>query len=117
VDAATLALAASLWWLLINFLLTTYLPGATYLFIWPLLLAAIGMIPGQFYSKKQMVGWPQRVLSMVVLLPPLLLIAPILPEFYIALGAISLFVVGPLLALTILLAPWPLSGPGGRLRK
>lgn len=110
--ARPVAAGALAWWLLALVAATAYLPGATYLLLWPLLFA----LPGLWWQRPWL-----GVLPLVLLFPPLwhslaLLLGFGLPSFLGALAAFGLLPLLPLLPRMLParagLAPACLAGAG-----
>ncbi|MFZ1376981.1 MAG: M28 family peptidase [Geothrix sp.] len=108
-----LALGALLWWLLALVIATAFLPGATYLLLWPLLFAMLGL------------WWEQpwvAALPLLLLFPPVwhnlaLLLGFSLPIFLGLLVAFGLLPLLPLLRRLFQTRLWtlPLAGLGAAL--
>jgi hypothetical protein len=89
---------AMLWWLILTILTSLFLPGASYLFTWPLLFSLIGL--GFLLSKRfQKLGLARRlaVLS-ICALPGIILFSGVIYPIFLAItvslsGAIAILVV------------------------
>ena len=112
-EGKAISLGALLWWLLALTAATAFLPGATYLFLWPLLFA----LPGLWWGKPWVAAFP-----LLLLFPPVwhnlaLLLGFSLPMFLGILAAFGLVPLLPLLRRLLqphaLLPPAILLGLGG----
>ncbi|HEX7774006.1 MAG TPA: M28 family peptidase, partial [Pyrinomonadaceae bacterium] len=93
----SLAAGAMLLWLVLLTAVTIYMPGASYLFAWPLLLGALALAAVTLYSRERP-AWVYLVL-MLCAVPTLLLWSQTLHQIY---QAMTLNVVGPLMAVVAL---------------
>lgn len=121
----SLTLGAWLWWAILLVVTTLYLPGASYLFAWPLLLGLIALGYG-FISRGRR---PLLATLLIVVLPAtaaMLLFVPTIYGIFVALTINLYAVVGVFVALvTLLLLPhlrlmtaaykWALPGAGAAL--
>jgi hypothetical protein len=88
------ALGALCWWLVLTIVTTIWVPGASYLFLWPLIFgfAALMKIVNPWFRFAWLAG---------TALPALMLASPLVYQFYVALGVSALFVPMLVLALEI----------------
>ncbi|MDB5352095.1 MAG: hypothetical protein JWN86_3342 [Planctomycetota bacterium] len=95
-----LALGGLFWWLVGTVATSMFLPGASYLFLWPLVFGLIAMAVVVISPRP---GSPAvRVASYLGAIPALFLIPPTLKAFCIALGPTLPYGAAPLAALMIL---------------
>lgn len=82
--SANLALGALWWWLLLALAGAFWLPGGSFVGLWPLLfgLMAVGLV-----GRETQRPWRQSAWLVVTALPILVLIAPLMLEAYVALGS------------------------------
>jgi hypothetical protein len=97
--AVNLALGALLWWLLLAIASAVWMPGGSFLGLWPLLFGLLGVLP--IWREATPRPWREHVWLAVTALPTLILFAPLLPESYVALGPRAVFV--PMLILVLVL--------------
>jgi hypothetical protein len=80
-----LAMGASLWWLIFMGGTIVFLPGASYLFSWPLLFSLAGL-GYYFYSKSEnSVSWIRFAVLIVASIPGIILLAPAIYHIAVAL--------------------------------
>ncbi len=91
-EGKALALGALLWWLLALVASTAFLPGGTYLFLWPLLLALLGL----WWGRPWVAALPLLLLFVPLWHNLTLLLGFSLPAF---LGILAAFGLMPLLPL------------------
>ncbi|MGK7876947.1 MAG: M20/M25/M40 family metallo-hydrolase [Xenococcaceae cyanobacterium] len=98
ISVPNLTVGAWLWWLLLMVLTSLYLPGASYLFAWPLLFSLLGL-GFTFASRHRKSGLGKRftVLSLCAL-PGIILLTPTIYLIFVALtlsksGAVMVMVV------------------------
>jgi len=98
-SVTNLAAGASLWWLLLTWATSLLMPGASYLFAWPLLFSLFGL--AYVFARRGLS--PSSPVQCAVLLlcavPAILLLAPTL---YLLYAAFSMGLVWVILALTAL---------------
>ncbi len=95
-----LTVGAWLWWLLLMVLTSLYLPGASYLFTWPLLFSLLGL--GFIFAsrhRKPSLGKRLAVLSLFAL-PGIILLTP---TIYLIFVALSLSKSGAVMVMVVLL--------------
>ena len=105
-----LCLGALAWWLILALVTAFWLPGASYLFVWPTLAGLSGLAVSVMLRPGSIIAWGMTVLCSVpslVLLPPLIratfdglglsMTAPIMIFVVLSIGTI-LPLFGPLLA-------------------
>ena len=105
VSVENLTAGALLWWMILLIVTSVYLPGATYLFTWPLLfmLAAFALI-----LKRRRSQHPLELLIILLLsaVPAVVLTTPLLYQIFTGLGLEGIWVVAVLLVLLLgLLVP------------
>ena len=69
-----LAAAALGWWLLLATAISLTMPGASYLLVWPLVAASLGML-GAALLGRQHSGWPAAMVALLGALPAVLLLS------------------------------------------
>lgn len=99
IEVRTLAAAAAFWWVIASLLSSLFLPGGSYLFLWPLLFSLAGL-----YLSLRRNEWPSRVLkadivSVITALPLALLWPPIIYLIFSAVGFDSVALVALMTAL------------------
>ncbi len=91
------ALGSMFWWALLGIAVAHFLPGASYLLLFPLIFCLAGLAaPGVVNS-----GWIRMAFLIVAAIPALLLVTPLVRQFYVALGSAALFIPMTLLALEL----------------
>jgi hypothetical protein len=100
VSLHNLITGALLWWLIFMVLTSLYLPGASYLFTWPLLFTLIGL--GFIFKEKnhKHVFWQNLILFTVFTLPGIILFVP---TIYLVFHALTISKSGILMILVVLL--------------
>jgi len=95
-----LAVGSLIWWMILMILTSIYLPGASYLFTWPLMFSSIGMMPLVAF-KDQKLGAGQ-LLAMLTLwgIPAIVLLTPII---YLLFVSLSLRLSGAVMVMVVLL--------------
>lgn len=84
--AESLALGALLWWLVLLLLVSAFIPGGSYLLMWPLLAALAGMA-FVFFSERRRPGSVADVLVMsLCALPGIVLFVPLIYHVFVGLG-------------------------------
>jgi hypothetical protein len=96
----SLAIGGLLWWVLLMVLTSLFLPGASYLFTWPLLFSLIGL--AVIFAEQSGDGFSLRTLVLISLcaIPGLLLLPPLIQLVNAGLG---LGMAGAVMALVTLL--------------
>jgi Peptidase family M28 len=89
-----------LWWLILTIVTGLYLPGASYLFMWPLLFSVSGLLLMLTAARNQR---PERKLFLVGYLYAIPVIIVFVPVIYQVFQALSLSMVGPLMLAVALL--------------
>ncbi len=100
-----LAFAALLWWAILSVATAVWLPGASYVTIWPLAFVLGGILRA---AKSPDRSWQRWCWLVFGALPALLLISPLILAFYVALGPDALLVPMIVLALETALLALPL---------
>ncbi len=92
-----LILGSMFWWVVLAIATAIWLPGVSYLFLWPsvFVLIAFGARPWRVSS------WAAFGILCVTALPALFLVVPLVRAFYVALGPTVLFV--PMILLTLVM--------------
>jgi hypothetical protein len=93
---ASLALGALLWWLLLGIASAVWMPGASYVLLWPLLFGLVGVVATSRVAESP---WRRFAWLAVSALPTIILVAPLVQGIYVALGPNVLFVPTLVLAL------------------
>ncbi|MBW4635040.1 MAG: M28 family metallopeptidase [Iphinoe sp. HA4291-MV1] len=100
ISVQNLTVGALLWWFILMVLTSVYLPGASYLFTWPLLFSLVGL--GFIFASRDRDSG--RVKHLVVLtacaIPGIILLAP---TIYLVFVALSLKLSGVVMVLVVLL--------------
>lgn len=79
-----LTVGALLWWLLMMLLTSFYLPGASYLFTWPLLFSLVALGVWLISAEQK---FPPKFLALFLIcsVPGIILLSPVLQQTFIAL--------------------------------
>lgn len=95
-----LIVGALLWWIILTILTSLYLPGASYLFTWPLLFSLIGL--GLIFNIKNQkyVFWRNLTLLTISALPGVILFVPTIDLVF---QALTLSMAGAAMILVVLL--------------
>ena len=93
-----LMLGALFWWLLLALAAAFWIPGGSFLGLWPLLFGLLGVLPVWRNPKEP---WRHHLWLALTAMPILLLLAPLLREAYVALGPPAVFL--PMLFLVLVL--------------
>jgi hypothetical protein len=91
---ANLALGALFTWVILAAASARWLAGASYIGLWPLLFALLGVA-----APRATGSWRRFAWLVLAALPALLLITPLVQQFYVALGPRGMFVPMVVLAL------------------
>ncbi len=85
VGPLNLAMGAALWWLILMAGTIVFLPGASYLFSWPLLYSLAGL--GYYFSSKSesSASWKLFAVLIVTSIPGIILLAPAIYHLSVAL--------------------------------
>jgi hypothetical protein len=89
-----------LWWLILTIVTSLYLPGASYLFMWPLLFSMLGLLLMLTVGRNQR---PKRKLLLAGYLYAIPVIIVFVPMIYQVFQALSLSMIGPLMLAVALL--------------
>jgi hypothetical protein len=102
-----LVLGAFSWWLALSLATALWLPGASYLFVWPTLCGLLGLFITRWLSSGSLLAW---VATLCCSVPSLLLIAPLLRATF---DGLSLPFLAPTMILVVLFAEvlMPIWGP------
>lgn len=100
VGAQNLTLGVLLGWSIFSGLLTFFLPGVSYVFVWPLLFSLIGIgvqvcIPQRISPRTNFLMWT------ILAIPVLVLIMPLVYALGVALGSLMMFIPMILMALAV----------------
>lgn len=79
------------WWLLLAWLTSLVMPGASYLFVWPLLFNTLGLGLALLYARQSRPPLWTRIVISILTAPAILLMAPAIYLTYMALTIDSLF--------------------------
>ena len=104
VSVENLTAGALLWWMIVMIVTCVYLPGATYLFTWPLLfmLAPFWLILKQHRSQHSL----DLIILLISTLPAVVLITPLFHQIFSGFGLNGIWVIALLLVLLLgLLVP------------
>lgn len=95
-----LAAGGLAWWAILMLLATFYLPGASYLFTWPLMFSAIGLAVGLVLKRRnhETIGTAILLVSAV---PGLALLIPLTYQIFVGLTLNSIAVVAVLVMLQL----------------
>jgi hypothetical protein len=93
-----LAAAGALAWAAIAIPVSIWLPGGSYLVVWPALFALLGFV---LNASGRITGWTRCIVSLLAAAPLLVLMSPSLDLFYTALTYRGAHLVAPLVCLTI----------------
>ncbi len=102
-----LVLGALFWWLGLSLATATWLPGASYLFVWPTLGGLIGLLISSRFARGSAPAWAAAFVGSI---PALLLVAPLIRTTF---DGLSLPMAEPVMVLVVLFAGvlMPLWGP------
>ena len=78
-----LAFGALWWWLLLALAGAFWMPGGSFLGLWPLLFGLLGVLPMWREAQRP---WREWAWLAITALPTLILVAPLMYEAYVALG-------------------------------
>ena len=98
VGAKNLALGALAWWLIAAIVSAQWMPGASYVSLWPLLFALLGISTVSFNRRSP---WVRFVCVAATSLPTMILVVPLVQGFYVALGPQAMLVPMAVLALVM----------------
>lgn len=95
-----LAAGGLVWWAILMLLTTFYLPGASYLFTWPLMFSVVGLAAGLALKRRN-----QHVLAIAIILvsavPGLVLLIPLTYQIFVGLTLNSIAIVAVLVLLQL----------------
>ncbi|HSD47361.1 MAG TPA: M28 family peptidase [Pyrinomonadaceae bacterium] len=96
----SLAVGSLLWWVLLMIFTSIFLPGATFIFHWPLLFSLLGLGWTMFSSRKKPGnGLMNFVVLGVCALPAIILMAPVIYQIFVGLTLNFSFLIIALLVL------------------
>jgi hypothetical protein len=101
VSSENLTFGALLGWFVLAIAVTIYFPGATYLFVWPLLFSLLGWIV--VFALRDISAGARSVLLALSGLPAILLVVPLIHKIFFAFASGSAFIVSALLGLLLAL--------------
>lgn len=99
ISIQNLTVGALLWWLILMVLTSIYLPGASYLFTWPLLFSLVGL-GFIFASNRDSAKGKRLVMLTACAIPGIILLAP---TIYLVFVALTLELSGVVMFLVVLL--------------
>lgn len=79
-----LAIGALLWWLVLAVLTSLFLPGASYLFVWPLLFSLIGMAVLFAPKNQENVLMRRFIVLLLCAVPGIVMFAPLIFMLFVA---------------------------------
>ncbi|HWS88115.1 MAG TPA: M28 family peptidase [Pyrinomonadaceae bacterium] len=85
-DLASLSVGGLVWWLLLTLALPLYMPGGSYLFIWPLLFSLAGLAYTLLSAERRAGGLDQTVVLLLCAAPAVVLCAPMIYLLFVGLG-------------------------------
>lgn len=100
VRLTNLIVGALIWWLILTVLTSLYLPGASYLFTWPLLFSLVGLGFVFNAKNKKLIFWRNMALLTVCALPGIILFVP---TIYLIFKALTVSMSGLIMILVVLL--------------
>jgi len=83
-DTESLAMGALLWWLILMVVTSIFLPGATFIFHWPLLFSLIA-IGWMILGRQTKSGFLNSLILGLCALPGIILIAPVIYQVFVGL--------------------------------
>jgi Peptidase family M28 len=101
ITPANLTAGGLLLWLLLAVASALFVPGGSYLFLWPLFFGLLGLGYTFLARERREQGWQRPAVTMLCALPALLLFAPLLSLLYTALDLDSYFALAVLLTLLL----------------
>jgi Peptidase family M28 len=99
-SAANLAAGGLSWWAILMLLTSFYLPGASYLFTWPLMFSVIGLAVGLVLKQRNRHSVAIAIL-LVSALPGLALLIPLTYQIFVGLTLSSIAIVAVLVLLQL----------------
>jgi hypothetical protein len=96
ISPPSLALGGLLWWVILAIASAVWLPGASYVILWPLLFGLLGVTEA---SSTAEVSWNRFAMLATTALPTMILVMPLVFGFFIALGPRVMFV--PMIVLSL----------------
>jgi hypothetical protein len=85
-DRASLSIGALVWWLLPTLALPLYMPGGSYLFIWPLLFSLTGLAYTLLSDERRAGGLDQSLVLSLCAAPAVVLCTPMIYLLSVGLG-------------------------------
>ncbi|HET6978699.1 MAG TPA: M20/M25/M40 family metallo-hydrolase [Pyrinomonadaceae bacterium] len=95
-----LAVGGLVWWAILMLLTSFYLPGASYLFTWPLMFSVVGLTIG-FVLRQRNHHSPAIPILLLSALPGLMLLIPVTYQIFVGLTLNSIAIVAVLVLLQI----------------
>lgn len=90
VNVLNLAAGALVWWLVLMVLSAVYLPGASYILLWPLMFSLIGLLLAVVSKASETEKAPRFPRTSIYLslfsIPGIILVAPLIPLVFTGLG-------------------------------
>jgi Peptidase family M28 len=102
-----LCLGALFWWLVLSLATALWLPGASYLFVWPTLAGLLGLFIKVQLQPESVLAW---VVTLFCSIPPFLLLPPLIRTTF---DGLSLGMTAPIMILVVLFigTTLPILGP------
>jgi hypothetical protein len=85
-DLASLSIGGMVWWLLPTLALPFYMPGGSYLFIWPLLFSLTGLAYALLSDERRAGGLDQSLVLLLCAAPAVVLCTPMIYLLSVGLG-------------------------------
>ena len=85
-DLASLSIGGLVWWLLLTLALPFYMPGGSYLFIWPLLFSLTGLAYTLSSAERRAGGLDQTLVLLLCAAPAVVLCTPMIYLLFVGLG-------------------------------
>lgn len=100
ISVGDLTVGGLLWWVLLLVLATIHLPGASYLFAWPLLFTLLGLLPFLLPKQRQTTSGKEVATRAVCAVPGIILFIPVI---YLLLQALPTSAMAAVMFLVVLL--------------
>jgi hypothetical protein len=94
------AVGALVWWLILMVLTSIYLPGASYLFTWPLMFGSMGMMSLVMFTDRKLSSGQLLATLALCGIPAIVLLTPII---YLLFVSLSLRLSGAVMVMVVLL--------------
>jgi hypothetical protein len=101
ISLESLAIGASLWWLILSWAASVLIPGASYLFVWPLLFSLTGIACGFLIEEREYASVRLAIVLALTAIPAIVILVPAMYEISVALPLMLSGVVTFMAALTI----------------